>query len=131
MSEIMLKRIKREIRKKLNALHTRKEINDFIREKYNKSKAQADRYITEAFKEIPAVATRDIESVRAQNQHFILQRVRINLGLCMLTHDIRYEKLAMDWYDKYLRLCPNGLTPEDLDGGGPLTIVFNKIEGKR
>lgn len=106
-----------------------REIYDHLKTKYGKSDTVTRRYIAEALKTLSEWRVNDIEGHRVASQQHLLAKYNEMLeDYAQNGRNPKYMQLAIAFYDRYLKLFPNGLEPEVEDAEKILNITFTKGE---
>jgi hypothetical protein len=109
-------------------LRSSNEICEYIKDKYSKSESVVRGYLAEALKTYKERSLEDIDAIRAQNQEHLLGQYRAMLEDYAEKKNPKYMSLAIQFYDRYLKLYPNGLEPEQKETESQLNIIFNKVD---
>ncbi len=126
-----LELIHADIMKMMIRLDSTRGINEYIQKTYGKSRSSAVEYIKKAREAFKAEASKDFESERERQKQFLLVRITESLAKASSAESeasaIKFETMCQSWYDKFLRLFPNGLQPETVDNDQALNITFNAL----
>ena len=123
-----LARIQNEILTMLVDLRSSNEICAYIKEKYDKSESIVRGYLSEALKTYKERSLEEIDTLRTIQQEHLLGQYRAMLEDYTKDKNPKYMALAIQFYDRYLKLFPNGLEPEPKEIESQLNITFNKVD---
>ena len=127
-TKMELFQIKVEIKDMILAGVSEQDISETIEKKYKKARRTVRAYILSALEDAMECETKDLEKQRQRQKLLMWRRIRRLLKLFDDTQNPKYEALAQNWHDKYLKMWPSGLAPEEEDSELSLNILFNKLD---
>ena len=127
---VTLARIQEEIMRMLVDLKPYTEICDHIGNKYQKSDTTVRGYVAQALATLRERTLEDIDAVREANRQHLLEKYNEMLADYSEKKNPKYMQLALSFYDRYVKLFPNGLEPEIVDNEKQINITFNDL-GKK